>query len=124
MSVNIAILGGGAIGAILGAHLARAGHSVIILARGRRAEHIAAQGLRISGLVELSVPVEVQRDPARLRRTDILIVATKTPGTADALANLRHVDIGVAFSIQNGPLKNELLSAVFGAQRVLGALAD
>jgi 2-dehydropantoate 2-reductase len=30
----------------------------------------------------------------------------------------------VAFSIQNGPLKNELLVGAFGASRVLGCLAD
>jgi 2-dehydropantoate 2-reductase len=124
MGVNIAILGAGAIGSILGAHLARAGHTVIMLARGRRADHIAAHGLTISGLVELSTPVTVLRNPEQLRSTDILIVATKTPGTAEALASLRHVDVGLAFSIQNGPIKNELLSAAFGAQRVLGSLAD
>jgi 2-dehydropantoate 2-reductase len=121
---KIAILGAGAIGSILGAHLARAGHSVVMLARGRRAEHIGAQGLAISGLAELATLVPVLRDPAQLRSADVLIVATKTPGTAEALAHLRHVDIGLAFSIQNGPLKNELLSAAFGADRVLGSLAD
>jgi 2-dehydropantoate 2-reductase len=121
---KIAVLGAGAIGSIIGAHLARAGHSVAMLARGRRAEHVASQGLAICGLAEFSTPVPVLRDPAQLRSADVLIVATKTPGTAEALANLRHVDIGLAFSIQNGPLKNELLSATFGADRVLGSLAD
>jgi 2-dehydropantoate 2-reductase len=121
---KIAVLGAGAIGSIIGAHLARAGHSVVMLARGRRAEHISAQGLAICGLAEFSVSVPVVRDPAQLRSADLLIVATKTPGTAEALAHLRHVDIGLAFSIQNGPLKNELLSAAFGADRVLGSLAD
>ncbi|MFL6600503.1 MAG: ketopantoate reductase family protein [Steroidobacteraceae bacterium] len=121
---KVAILGAGAIGSIIGAHLARAGHPVAVLARGRRAEHIATQGLAICGLTEFSTVVPVLRDPAELRSADVLIVATKTPGTAEALARLRHVDIGLAFSIQNGPLKNELLSAAFGADRVLGSLAD
>ncbi|MDB6106990.1 MAG: 2-dehydropantoate 2-reductase [Gammaproteobacteria bacterium] len=121
---KIAVLGAGAIGSILGAHLARAGHSVVMLARGRRAEHIGAQGLAISGLAEFATLVPVLSDPAQLHSADVLIVATKTPGTAEALAQLRHADIGLAFSIQNGPLKNELLSAAFGADRVLGSLAD
>jgi 2-dehydropantoate 2-reductase len=131
MSVNpprreyeFAIVGAGAIGSIIGAHLARAGHSVALLARGRRAEHIAAHGLAICGLTEFSISPPVLRDPAQLRSADVLVVATKTPGTAEALARLRHVDIGLAFSIQNGPLKNELLSAACGADRVLGSLAD
>jgi 2-dehydropantoate 2-reductase len=121
---EIAVLGAGAIGSIIGAHLAQAGHSVVMLARGRRAEHVAAQGLQICGLTEFSTLVPVLRDPAQLRSAEVLIVATKTPGTAEALAHLRHVDLRLAFSIQNGPLKNELLSAAFGVDRVLGSLAD
>jgi 2-dehydropantoate 2-reductase len=118
------ILGPGALGTILGAHLARAGHSVAMLARGRRAEYISKQGLTLTGLVELSTAVTVLTDPAALRSADVLIVATKTPGTAAALARLRHVDVGLAFSVQNGTLKNELLAGVFTADRVLGSLAD
>src|ERR1700761_1869722 len=121
---EFAILGAGALGSILGAHLARAGHSVVMLARGRRAEYIEAHGLTITGLTEIVQPTTVFVDPARLHSADTLIVATKTPGTQDALHLLRHVDVGLAFSIQNSPLKNEFLSAVFGPERVLGALAD
>jgi 2-dehydropantoate 2-reductase len=95
-----------------------------MLARGRRAEYIAKQGLTITGLEELSTPVTVLTDPAALRSADVMIVATKTPGTEDALARLRHVDIGLAFSVQNGTLKNDLLAEAFNADRVLGSLAD
>ena len=54
----------------------------------------------------------------------MLIVATKTPGTDAALANLGHVDVEVALSIQNGTQKDELLAEAFGEEWVLGALAD
>ena len=121
---EFAILGPGALGTILGAHLARAGHSVAMLARGRRAQYVSAHGLTITGLEEFSAAVTVLTDPASLRSANVLIVATKTPGTGEALARLRHVDIGVAFSIQNGTLKNDLLADAFSADRVLGSLAD
>jgi 2-dehydropantoate 2-reductase len=121
---DFAVLGAGAIGSIIGAHLARAGHSVVMLARGRRAEQVREQGLKITGLVEFATPVPTLSEPARLYSAGTLIVAMKTPGTAEALAALEHADIEVAFSIQNGPLKNELLAERFGEQRVLGALAD
>jgi 2-dehydropantoate 2-reductase len=121
---EFALLGAGAVGSILGAHLARAGHSVAMLARGHRAKQIQADGLRITGLVDFFVPVVTLCDPSQLRSAAVLIVATKTPGTAEALARLRHVDIGASLSIQNGPLKDELLANAFGTQRVLGALAD
>ena len=121
---EFAILGAGAIGSILAAHLARAGHSVIVIARGERAHAVDRDGLRIKGLTDLSVRVQVVTDPARLEAADTLIVAMKTPGTEAALARLRDVRVGAALSIQNGIAKDELLARTFGADRVLGALAD
>ena len=121
---DFAILGPGALGSILAAHLARAGHSVIVLARGERARTLEREGLRVTGLAEINIPVRVLTEPARLEAADCLIVATKTPGTQAALERLRHVAVGVAFSVQNGLMKNDLLAAAFGAERVLGALAN
>ena len=121
---DFAILGAGAMGSILGAHLARAGHSVAMLARGRRAERVRSEGLRISGLAEFSAPVHVIDDPAQLRDAQVLIVATKAIGTAESLKPLDGAKIGHAFSVQNGVLKNDLLAAAFGPEHVLGALAN
>src|SRR5262252_53450 len=121
---DFAVLGAGAIGSIIGAHLARAGHGVVMLARGERAAHIERSGLTIRGLAELTTPVKTLTDPQELKSAGTLIVATKTPGTAASLEPLRSAQFDVTLSIQNGPLKNELLAAAFGAERVLGALAD
>jgi 2-dehydropantoate 2-reductase len=121
---DFAILGAGAIGSILGAHLARAGHSVTMLVRERRAAQLRSDGLRIKGLAEIATQVQVLTDASQLRGADTLIVAMKTPGTAEALEPLRNADIGVAFSIQNGMWKNDALASVFGAERVLGCLAN
>jgi 2-dehydropantoate 2-reductase len=123
-STEFAILGAGSIGSILGAHLARAGHSVTMLVRERRAAQLRSDGLRIKGLAEIATPVQVLTDASQLRRAAVLIVAMKTPGTAEALEPLRTSDIGVAFSIQNGMWKNDALANVFGAERVLGCLAN
>jgi 2-dehydropantoate 2-reductase len=119
-----AILGAGAIGSILGAHLARAGHSVTMLVRERRAAQLRADGLRIKGLAEFTTPVGVLTDASQLRGAEVLIVAMKTPGTAEALAPLRNCEIGTAFSIQNGMWKNDALAQAFGGDRVLGCLAN
>lgn len=121
---DFAILGAGAMGSIIGAHLARAGHSVVLLARGERAAHLEEHGLTIRGLAEFSTPVRTLRDPAALASAAALIVATKTPGTAQALEPLRRARLGVALSVQNGPIKNDVLAQAFGRERVLGALAD
>jgi 2-dehydropantoate 2-reductase len=121
---EFAILGAGAIGSILAAHLARGGHSVIVIARGDRARAVQREGLRIKGLADFSARVAVATDPGQLQAADTLIVAMKTPGTEAALEQLKHVRVGAALSIQNGIVKNELLARTFAADRVLGALAD
>jgi 2-dehydropantoate 2-reductase len=124
MKSEFAIVGAGAIGSILAAHLARAGHDVAVLARGRRAQQVQADGLRIVGLSDIAIPVRLLTDPSQLSETGTLIIATKTPGSRELLQQLRHVKVGAALSIQNGVLKDELLADTFGADRTLGALAD
>lgn len=121
---DFAILGAGAIGSIIGAHLSRAGHSVGMLARGARAQYLAAHGVTLRGLAEFTAPLHIIRDPRTLANADTLIVATKTPGTAEALATLAHAHFANCLSIQNGPIKNELLCQCFGRACVLGAVAD
>jgi 2-dehydropantoate 2-reductase len=122
--VDFAIVGAGALGSIIGAHLARAGHSVLMLVRERRAQQIAQHGLCIKGLVEFSQPVPTLTQPSRLTGASVLIIATKTYATEAIVASLRGADIGLAFSVQNGMMKDDLLAAAFGRQRVLGSLAD
>jgi 2-dehydropantoate 2-reductase len=95
-----------------------------MLARGRRADQIRTEGLRITGLAEFVIPVPTLTNVGDLKSVGVLIVATKTPGTAAALASLHHVEVEAALSIQNGTQKDELLAEAFGEERVLGALAD
>ena len=121
---EFAILGAGALGSIIGAHLARSGRSVLMLARGERAKRIEQQGLRIKGLVEFTQVVPVLTDAVVFGGAQYLVVTTKTYGMDAALAPLRHAKIGAALSFQNGLMKNEQLAAAFGADRVLGALAN
>lgn len=123
-SSDFVILGAGAIGSILGAHLARAGHSVVMLVRERRAQQLRSGGLKIRGLAEFDIEVPVETDATQLRSAGTLVVAMKTMGTAQALEGLTHMKIDSAFSIQNGVFKNGQLTAAFGRERVLGSLAD
>ena len=122
--MKFAILGAGALGTILGAHLSRAGHEVVIIARGERARTLHRQGLVLNGLVDLKARAAVIEDPKRLLDVDTLIIATKAIETQQAIESLQHLRLENAFSVQNGVLKNELLARTFGFSRVLGAMAD
>ncbi len=122
--MKVAILGAGALGTILGAHLVRAGHEVIVLARGQRAKTIEREGLIVHGLIELRERCTVITDPAELREVDCFAVGTKAIDTLPSLQPYRHAKVGTAFSMQNGVVKDELLAEVFPSAAVLGAMAD
>ena len=121
---DFVILGAGAMGTIFGACLARAGHSVVMLVRERRAQQIRAHGLQVSGIEEISVQVPVITDASLLRRAGVLIVGMKTLGTAAALEPLRHIQFNGVMSLQNGAFKNDLLVDAFGCAAVIGAFSD
>jgi 2-dehydropantoate 2-reductase len=120
---TFAIVGAGAMGSILAAHLARAGNSVTLLARGARAAQIESEGICITGLSEFSQRVTVARDPVALRG-EVLIVALKGADVRTVLRSIPSQQIRIALSIQNGLEKNEVLRGIFGADRTLGALAN
>jgi 2-dehydropantoate 2-reductase len=122
--MKFAILGAGALGTILGAHLSRAGHDVVVIARGERARTLQRQGLVLNGLSDIKARCPIVDDPKKLRDTGTLIIATKAIDTAQAIDSLKHLDLENAFSVQNGVMKNELLARVFGYSRVLGCMAD
>jgi 2-dehydropantoate 2-reductase len=121
--VNTVILGGGALGAILAAHLHRAGENVAVVARDPRASVLRRDGIRISGLSEFTAKVPVYTDPSAANDADLVIVALKTHQSPEVVRELRPKQAAVAFSVQNGIFKNEELAAVFGASNVLGAIA-
>jgi len=121
--MKIVILGAGALGTVLGAHLARAGEDVTLIARGQRATHLQEHGATITGLVDFTVPVRVVTDPSQVHAAEVLLVTVKTYDMDAALASVKHLDVGSVLSIQNGVLKNEQLAQTYGWAKVLGAMA-
>jgi len=118
------IVGAGALGSIVASLLCRAGHDVTLLARGRRAEQVARDGLILRGLVDSEARCTVRTNPAEIAATDTLVLATKAIDTERTLGTLRHVELASAFSLQNGVVKDRLLGETFGSDRVLGCVAD
>src|SRR5688572_32328951 len=100
--MRFAILGAGALGTILGAHLSRAGHEVVMIARGERARVLQRQGLVLNGLSDIKARPNVIDDPAKLIDTGTLIVATKAIESERSLEAFRHLRLDNAFSVQNG----------------------
>jgi 2-dehydropantoate 2-reductase len=125
--LQLTIIGAGAIGGTIGAHLIRDGHDVLFCdADPAHVEAINRGGLSICGPVEnFTVPARaVLPDdlPATLPRA---AVATKSHHTAAAAELLRGrlAPDGYVVSFQNG-LTTETLSAVVGPERVLASFVN
>src|SRR5215831_17472179 len=123
VAMKIVILGAGALGTVLSAHLARAGEDVTLIARGQRAVYLQEHGATITGLMDFTVPVRVVTDPSQVHDAEALIVTVKSYDMDTALQSVKHIDVGSVLSIQNGVLKDEQLAQTFGWEKVLGAMA-
>ncbi|OBA58394.1 2-dehydropantoate 2-reductase [Mycobacterium sp. 1100029.7] len=75
------IIGAGAIGATVGGVLARAGIPAVLVARGRHAEVLAADGLTLrtpDGTLRVAVTAAARPEDVALNDRDVLVFATKT----------------------------------------------
>ena len=82
------IIGAGAIGGTVGAVLTRAGIPVVLVARGRHAEVLAADGLTLrtpDGTFRTAVTTASRPDDVELNHRDVLLFATKTQQLDEAL---------------------------------------
>lgn len=111
--MRIGVVGAGAVGGTLAALLDRAGHDVVVTARGEGLAAIRDHGLRLDGgWGEHSAHVtasETLADPVEL-----LIVAVKAPDLADALRANRSAATRDVLVVRNG------LGAIRDARAVLG----
>ena len=108
--MRICIYGAGAIGAYLGAKLARhnaAGHDISLVARGAHLDAMRADGLTlIEGDTRETVPVKCTDDPRELGPQDVVIVTLKAHSVAPIVADLATLlgpDTAVV-TAQNGVL--------------------
>ena len=80
---KVAIVGAGAIGGWIGAHLARAGAQVSVLARGGTLAALQQNGLQLHQADELhSVSVKASNDAAALGVQDLVVISVKAPALA------------------------------------------
>src|SRR5690606_21909446 len=85
--VRFVVFGAGAIGGVVGARLARSGHSVVLVARGQHAEVMRRNGLTFESPDErwtIDAPV-VDAASLRLREDDVVLLAVKSQHTDAAL---------------------------------------
>src|SRR6266851_5124418 len=121
------VLGAGAIGGTVGAHMLRGGESVLFV--DREIEHVRAmqeRGLTIRGFAEtFTVKVEATTPDAVPDRLETVLLACKAPATEEAVRSFadRLAPDGCVVSLQNG--LNELhIARIVGGQRTIGAFVN
>ncbi len=123
MSTPYIIIGAGAIGGILGAHLIKAGCPVIFVeANEKHREAIRREGLKITGMADFTVPAEVFAPSDFEGPLEKVLLAVKSRHTLDALTPFaaRIAEGGFVVSLQNG-LEEQKIVKLVGPHRTIGA---
>jgi 2-dehydropantoate 2-reductase len=87
--MKICVYGAGAVGGLMAAWLARAGHDVSLVARGAQLEAIRRDGLRVRSKTGTeSFQVKADADPATLGAQDYVLVTVKAQSLTDVAASI------------------------------------
>ena len=125
--MRIAVVGAGGVGGYFGAKLARAGESVVMLARGPHLEAIRRDGLRVRSAPEGEsvAKVEAVESFAGQPPVDMALFCVKSFDTRSAAEAVRPVlgpSTGVV-SLQNGVDNEDTIDEVLGRGVALGGAA-
>lgn len=117
-ALHIAVMGAGAVGCYYGALLARAGHSVTLIARPAHVQAIEQQqGLWLeSAAFTGRVPVRAATDASAVKGVQFVLFCTKSTDTESAGQDMApHLAPGaVVWSLQNGVDNAQRLAQVLG----------
>lgn len=83
------VIGAGAVGGVIAAHLREHDNNVLLVARGEHGNRISADGLKVrrpTGVDVVRLPIVAGADDSRLLRGDVLVLAVKTQDAESAIA--------------------------------------
>jgi 2-dehydropantoate 2-reductase len=119
---RVCVVGGGVIGSLYAAHLARCVETWVLTRRAAHAEALTSQGLRVSGKSDFTAQVRATADEAELPHADLVILATKATDVDDAASRLQgRVPSATVMTIQNGLGAEEIVQA-HGERPVVSAV--
>lgn len=120
--MRIAVMGAGGLGGTVGALLAKSGHDVSLIARGKHLEAIRRGGLHLTGAVdEITVSVAATDNPAEVGPVDLVIFAVKTYHNKHAIPAIKPLVAAstAVLTFQNGVESAQQISAEVGRGHVL-----
>ena len=124
--MRYAIYGAGSLGTVLGAYITRSGTEIDLINRNRA--HIAAlreHGARITGTVEMTVPVSALTPEEMTSKYDVILLLTKQLHNAEVVTMLRDylAEDGVIVTLQNG-LPEPGVAEIIGESHTMGCVVE
>ena len=123
--LNVAVIGAGAVGCYFGGMLARAGHTVTLIARPAHVDAIQAHGLRMqTKTFDEQVPVAASTEIESVQGAQLILFCVKSTDTESAaLQALPHLARqAVVLSLQNGVNNGDRLRQLLPDQVVASAV--
>ncbi len=124
--MRTAIYGAGSLGTVLGAYLTQNGVAVDLINRNKA--HVAAlkaNGARVTGTVELTVPVSALLPEEMTGVYDVIFLMTKQLDNPETVRFLKDylAEDGVIVTLQNG-IPEDGIAEIIGAERTIGCVVE
>ncbi len=124
--MRFAIYGAGSLGTVLGAYLTKNGVNVDLINRNKA--HIAAlqkNGARITGAVDMTVPVHALLPEEMTGLYDIIFLMTKQLNNRETVTFLQDylAKDGLIVTLQNG-ISEDGIAQIVGAERTVGCVVE
>ncbi len=121
-----AIYGAGSLGTVMGAFLAQKGVQIDLINHNKaHVEALRASGARVTGTVDLTVPVSALTPEEMTGTYDVIFLMTKQLDNRRVAGFLRDylAEDGLLVTLQNG-IPEDALAEVLGADRVVGCVVE
>ncbi len=121
-----AIYGAGSLGTVLGAYITKNGGQIDLINRNKaHVEALRASGARITGTVEMTVPVTAYTPDEMSGKYDIILLMTKQLFNKEVVTTLKDylADDGVIVTLQNG-LPEPGIAEIVGSNRTVGCVVE
>jgi 2-dehydropantoate 2-reductase len=118
---RVCVVGAGAIGSLLAAHLARVADTWVLTRRDEHARELGEHGLTVSGKARFTSRPGATAEARELPELDVVFIATKTTGLDVAAASLDGIARGATVvTVQNGLGAEEIIQRHGGWSIVSG----
>jgi 2-dehydropantoate 2-reductase len=126
--LKLAVMGTGGVGGLFGARLAESGHDVNFIARGKHLQALQENGLLVESELlgdTLIKPAKAVSNPEEIGPVDFVLFTVKLWDTAESARLIKPL-IGkntAVVSLQNGVIKDKILSDELGAEHIIGGVS-